>query len=168
VGRLLTWRLAENHQAELVARRAHRKVRRGERASADGRVSSVRPVDTSKRPSVVALSRVGPHIERRSREAYHRRLAARPRVAVGGGAPGEQQQLGAGRRQDEVGPPDSRQRSAPADRVPVRVVRDAPQGGGARRDWRDDSGRAVRDARSQRAHCVGHDRDQCGHAGPGD
>ena len=156
VGRLLTWRLAENHQAELV--RAALTAKFGAAMARRADAAAIRPTrrrfSAAERPSgrVASAHSDGRHAairdpSRELRAEAPARRSGRSRVAVGLGAPRQQQQLGAGRRQDEGGPADPRQRSASADRVPVGVVPDASGGGGTRRHRRDDPGRAVCRAR---------------------
>ena len=88
---------------------------------AHGPLGRSRPVDSALRASAESRAlRAAPGDERACLppvwSGCRRRRATR-----------QQQQLGAGRPQDESGPADSRQRSASADRVPLGVVRDAPR-----------------------------------------
>ena len=159
VGRLLAWRLAENHQAELVRAALAAKLGADAARQLTGRYPAGRP-DDSRQPPVRPRGS-----ERRTRAlaagapaaGRHRRVAGKPGGSRSG-SPGssgcrwqrQQQQLGAGRRPDEERATDARQRSAPADGVSVRLVRDAPGRRRARRHRRHDSRRAVHCAWPQR------------------
>ena len=135
VGRLLAWRLAENHQAELV--RAALAAKFGDRGGAVADAAAIPPtapaiLDGPRPPAIPPTHCDGGHAANRDRGrpaavAAGAKDAGRSGVAVGVGARrANSNNWVLAESPHESRPADARQRSAPADRVPVGVVRDAP------------------------------------------
>ena len=121
VGRLLAWRLAENHQAELVRAAVAAKFGAEAAMLLSGRYPASAPaILDGPRPPAIPRPPDGGTAANRDRGATAAvaagsQAAGRTGMAVGVGASSEQQQLGAGESPHQSRPADSRQRSASAD-----------------------------------------------------
>ena len=174
VGRLLAFRLAENQGAELVRHALGRAIGPADADRLTGRYPDAGPTvlgELEGRPAATPAATPAPTVPPEAAptprasgpapDAEPRSGPARRRVSRGvglvesHGASGQQQRLGRGRHSHRHRAPHPGERSAPAHRDALGLVRDASRGSGPRRSGRVGARHPLRGDWPQRAGWLG-------------